>query len=138
MFVPKKLLNDLTYEIIGVAIEVHKYLGPGLPESVYQSCMYEEFRLMEIPTKSQMVVPIDYKGLMIDALLKCDFFVDELIVIELKSVNIILPVHEAQLITYMKLLSAPKGILINFNVTNIFKEVQKTFVNEYFRDLPES
>jgi len=85
-----------------------------------------------------MVVPIDYKGLMIDALLKCDFFVDELIVIELKSVNIILPVHEAQLITYMKLLSAPKGILINFNVTNIFKEGQKTFVNEYFRDLPES
>ncbi|WP_367890775.1 GxxExxY protein [Ferruginibacter sp.] len=124
--------------MIGVAIEVRKYLGPGLLESVYQSCMYEEFRLMEIPTKSQMVVPIDYKGLMIDALLKCDFFVDELIVIELKSVNIILPVHEAQLITYIKLLSVPKGILINFNVTNIFKEGQKTFVNEYFRDLPES
>ncbi|WP_301921324.1 GxxExxY protein [Ferruginibacter sp.] len=123
---------------MGVAIEVRKYLGPGLLESVYQSCMYEEFRLMEIPTKSQMVVPIDYKGLMIDALLKCDFFVDELIVIELKSVNIILPVHEAQLITYIKLLSVPKGILINFNVTNIFKEGQKTFVNEYFRDLPES
>jgi GxxExxY protein len=138
MFITKKLLNDLTYEIIGVAIEVHKYLGPGLLESVYQSCMYEEFRLREIPTKSQMVIPIDYKGLMIDALLKCDFFVDDLIVIELKSVNIILPVHEAQLITYMKLLSAPKGILINFNVTNIFKEGQKTFVNEYFRDLPES
>jgi GxxExxY protein len=138
MFITKKLLNDLTYEIIGVAIEVHKYLGPGLLESVYQSCMYEEFRLREIPTKSQMVIPIDYKGLMIDALLKCDFFVDDLIVIELKSVNIILPVHEAQSITYMKLLSAPKGILINFNVTNIFKEGQKTFVNEYFRDLPES
>jgi GxxExxY protein len=137
MLVTKKFLNELTYEIIGVAIEVHKHLGPGLLENVYQSCMHEEFKLREIPTQSQMTIPIEYKGITVDALLKCDFFVDELIAIELKSVNAILPVHEAQLITYMKLLNAPKGILINFNVTNIFKEGQKTFVSELFRNLPE-
>lgn len=83
------MLNQFTYEIIGVAKEVYKYLGSSLLESVYQSYMAEEFRLIEIPTKSQISISIDYKGLMIDALLKYDFYVDDLIVIELKSVNII-------------------------------------------------
>jgi GxxExxY protein len=137
MVTTKKFLNELTYEIIGVAIEVHKHLGSGLLESVYHACMYEEFRIREIPVQSQMIIPVDYKGLQIDALLKCDFFVYDLIVTELKAVETILPVHEAQLITYMKLLQAPKGILINFKVTNIFKEGQKTLVSEYFRNLPE-
>lgn len=137
MLITKKLLNDLTYEIIGVAIEVHRHLGPGLLESVYHSCMQEEFKLREIPARSQMIVPIEYKGLDIEALLRCDFFVYDMLVVELKAVETVLPVHEAQLITYMKLLKAPKGIIINFNVTNIFKEGQKTFVSEIFRDLPE-
>lgn len=137
MLITQKLLNDLTYEIIGVAIEVHRHLGPGLLESVYHSCMQEEFRLREIPVKSQMIIPIEYKGLDIDALLRCDFFVDDMIVVELKAVEKILPIYEAQLITYMKLLKVAKGVIINFNVTNIFKEGQKTFVNEIFRQLPE-
>lgn len=137
MIITKKFLNDLTYEIIGVAIEVHRHLGPGLLESVYHSCMQEEFKLRDIPVKSQMVIPIEYKGLDIEALLRCDFLVDDLVVVELKSAEKILPIHEAQLITYMKLLKVAKGIIINFNVTNIFKEGQKTFVNELFRELPE-
>jgi GxxExxY protein len=137
MIITKQLLNQLTYEIIGAAIEVHKQLGPGLLESVYHTCMKEEFKYQEIPIKSEMFIPIQYRGTDIDALLRCDLFVHDLIVVELKSVEKILPIHEAQIITYMKLLKAPKSIIINFNVTNIFKEGQKTFVSEYFRDLPD-
>lgn len=137
MIITKKFLNALSYEIIGVAIEVHKHLGPGLLESVYHSCMQEEFKLRDIPVKSQMIIPIEYKGLDIETVLRCDFFVDDQVVVELKSVEKILPIHEAQLITYMKLLKAPKGIIINFNVTNIFRDGQKTFVNALFRELPE-
>lgn len=119
-------------------MEVHRHLGPGLLESVYHSCMQEEFKLRDIPVKSQMLIPIEYKGLDIEAILRCDFLVDDLMVVELKSAEKILPIHEAQIITYMKLLKVSKGIIINFNVTNIFKEGQKTFVNELFRELPES
>lgn len=137
MLITKKFLNALSYEIIGVAIEVHKHLGPGLLESVYHSCMQEEFKLRDIPVKSQMIIPIEYKGLDIETVLRCDFFVDDQVVVELKSVENILPIHEAQLITYMKLLKVAKGIIINFNVTNIFRDGQKTFVNELFRELPE-
>ena len=137
MITTKEVLNVLTYEIIGAAIEVHKHLGPGLLESVYQACMQEEFNQRDIQVKSQMTIPVDYKGLQIDALLRCDFFVDEKIVVEIKAVEKVLPVHEAQLLTYMKLLKISKGIIINYNVMNIVKEGQKTYVNELFRELPD-
>lgn len=137
MVTTKELLNSLTYEIIGAAIEVHKYLDTGLLESVYQACIEEELKQRGVPIQSQMIIPVEYKGLQIDALLRCDLFAHERIVVELKAVEKVLPIHEAQLLTYMKLLKAPKGILLNFNSTNIFKEGQKTFVNEFYRDLPE-
>jgi GxxExxY protein len=80
-------------------------------------------------------VPVEYKGIEIDADLRCDFLVEDSIVVELKSVELMVPVFEAQLLTYMKLLKKPKGILINFNCFNLFKEGQRTFVNEYFKEL---
>ncbi|MGC4100525.1 GxxExxY protein [Ferruginibacter sp.] len=135
--VTKERVDLLSYEIIGAAIEVHKQLGPGLLESVYHACMIEEFKYQEILTTSEMMIPVEYRKEEIDAHLRCDFFVDDLIVLEIKSVEKILPIHEAQVITYMKLLKAPKSILINFNVTNIFKEGQKTFLSEYYRILPD-
>ncbi|RZJ79423.1 MAG: GxxExxY protein, partial [Flavobacterium sp.] len=128
---------NLTYKIIGAAIEVHKNLGPGLLESVYQTCLEHEFILQGINFISQPIVPIHYKGIELESNLRCDFLVSNNIVIELKSVEIIKPISQAQLLTYMKLLEAPKGILINFNCKNIFKEGQQTFVNEYFKLLPE-
>lgn len=134
----KKYLNDLTYQIIGSAIEVHKELGPGLLESVYHKCLKQEFNLRKIKFSSEFTVPLNYKGLELDTELRCDFIVEDAIIVELKSVDIIIPIFEAQLLTYMKLLRKPKGILINFNCNNIFKEGQKTFVNEFFRELPES
>lgn len=135
--VTKKELDELTYKIIGAAIEVHKALGPGLLESIYQKCLKQELYLRELNYVSEFLVPINYKGLDMNADLRCDFVVADLIVVELKAVDAIAPVHEAQLLTYMKLLKKPKGILINFNCANLFKEGQRTFVNEYFRILPE-
>lgn len=127
----------MTYDIIGAAIEVHKELGPGLLESVYHKCLIKELETRQIQFETEISVPIEYKGEDIDADLRCDFFIDDCIVVEIKSVDSIKPIFEAQLLTYMKLLKAPKGILINFNVQNIFKEGQKTFVNDYFRNLSE-
>ncbi len=133
----KSLLDEFTYAILNTAIEVHKTLGPGLLESVYQKCMNREFQARGHRVKSNLLVPVNYKGLELDVDLRCDFLFEECIVIELKSVEAINPVYHAQLLTYMKLLEVPKGILINFNVTNIFKEGQKTFVNELYRNLPD-
>lgn len=133
----KKILNDLTYKIIGAAIEVHKSLGPGLLESVYHKCLKQELTIQKLVFQSELIVDVNYKGLSLDTELRCDFLIEELIVVELKAIDAIAPVHEAQLLTYMKLLEKPKGILINFNCANLFKEGQRTFVNELFRNLPE-
>lgn len=133
----KKFLDDLTYKIIGAAIEVHKDLGPGLLESVYQKCLKQEFFLRELKYSSELFVPVQYKGIEMDTELRCDFLVEDSIVVELKAVDALAPVHEAQILTYMKLLHKPKGILINFNCANLFKEGQRTFVNELFRKLPD-
>lgn len=133
----KKYLNDLTYQIVGAAIEVHKALGPGLLESVYHKCLKHELLIRQLNSVSEFVVPVNYKGLELDAELRCDILVDDAIVVEIKAVEAIAPVFEAQLLTYMKLLKKPKGILINFNCANLFKEGQKTYVNEFFRELSE-
>jgi len=132
----RKLLDDLTYQIIGCAIEVHRQLGPGLLESVYQKCFIQELALRNLKFVSQVMTPINYKGIVLDADLRLDVLVEDLVIVELKSMEGILPVHDAQLLTYMKLLQKPKGILINFNCANIFKEGQKTLVNEYYAQLP--
>ena len=128
----KSFLNDLSYKIVGCAIEVHKHLGPGLLESVYLECMKKELFLRGMSFVSQLIVPINYKDLLIAADYRLDLLVEDSIVVELKAMDGLLPVHEAQLLTYMKLLQKPKGILINFNCTNIVKEGSKQMVNEYF------
>ncbi|MBP6022544.1 GxxExxY protein [Ferruginibacter sp.] len=135
--VTKKQLSELTYQIIGCAIEVHKHLGPGLLESVYHDCMKKEFSLRNINFKSQLLVPVNYKGLVLDTDYRLDFLVEDLIVVELKAMDGILPVHEAQLLTYMKLLQKAKGVLLNFNSTNIVNGGSKQMVNELFTELPE-
>ena len=135
--ITKSYLNDLSYKIVGCAIEVHKHLGPGLLESIYHECLKQEFFLRGVNYKNQLFVPISYKGLVLDADYRLDFLVEDEIVVELKAMEGILPVHEAQLLTYMKLLQKGKGILINFNCANIVKEGTKQMVNEYFSILPE-
>lgn len=129
----KSFLDDLTYEVIGGAIEVHKAMGRGLLESVYQLCLEEELRHRKINFQTEMKIPVEYKGKAMNVDFRCDLFIEKCLVVELKSVQEMIPIFEAQLQTYMKLLRAPKGLLINFNCSNIFHEGQKTFVNEYFR-----
>ncbi|MDE1190993.1 MAG: GxxExxY protein [Arachidicoccus sp.] len=135
--ITKKYLDKLTYEVIGSAIEVHKFMGSGLLESVYHKCLKEELGHRKINFQTEMSVPVMYKNKILDIDFRCDFFIEQCIVVELKAVQEMVHAFEAQLLTYMKLLKAPKGILINFNCSNIFKEGQKTYVNEYFKGLPE-
>lgn len=136
--ITKQFLDEITYEVIGAAIEVHKNIGPGLLESVYHKCMIKELELRNIQFTTEMIVPVFYKGLDIETELRCDLFVENILTVELKSVQEIIPIYKAQLLTYMNLLESPKGILINFNCVNIFKDGQKTYVNELYRNLPNS
>ena len=135
--ITKKRLDELTYTVIGAAIEVHKIMGRGLLESVYQKCMQEELLHRKINFCTELIIPIQYKNKILDIDFRCDIFVENCMVVELKAVKEMNVTFEAQLLTYMKLLKAPKGILINFNCSNIFNEGQKTYVNEYFRNLDD-
>jgi len=132
----KKYLDDLTFDLIGAAIEVHKYLGMGLLESVYHECMKEELRHRKINFFTEFKVPLKYRDKELDVDFRCDLLIENCLVVELKAVAEIIPIFHSQLLTYMKLLNAPKGILINFNSRNIFKNGQQTFVNDLFRALP--
>jgi len=105
----------LSNEIIAAAIEVHRHLGPGLMESAYAQCLRHEFELRRIPFRAEVELPVRYKGIHLDCAYRMNFVVDEKIVLELKSVEAIHPIHEAQLITYLKLSGYRVGILFNFN-----------------------
>ncbi|MBK8599577.1 MAG: GxxExxY protein [Flavobacterium sp.] len=130
----KKEVTQLSYEITGLAIKVHKELGPGLLESVYEKCLKYELELNGYEIKQQLLVKIDYFDLALVSDLRLDLLVNDCVIVELKTVESLLPIHEAQLMTYMKLLRKPQGLLINFNTTNITKSL-KPIVNEYFAKL---
>lgn len=132
----KKYLDELTYTSIGCAIEVHKHLGPGLLESVYERCFTRELELRGIEFQKQVWVPLDYKGLSLEAELRLDILVENMLCIELKAQESLLPIHEAVLLSYMHMLGKAKGILINFHCINIFKHGQKTLVNKIYANLP--
>ncbi|MES2448293.1 MAG: GxxExxY protein [Bacteroidota bacterium] len=131
----KSYLTDLIYKVNGAAIEVHKTLGPGLLESVYHKCMVHELTLRKINFNTELLIPVNYKGLNLDVDLRCDLLVENALIVEFKSVDTVLPIHIAQLMTYMKLLKLPIGLMINFNCSHIFKEGQKTYVNELYEEL---
>lgn len=131
----QKYLDELTYEVVGAAIEVHKIMGRGLLESVYLECMKEELEHRKINFISEFKIPVTYKTKLLNVDFRCDLFIENCLVIELKTVVELNSIFEAQLLNYMNLLKAPKGILINFNCYNIFKDGQKTFINEYFKQL---
>ena len=133
----KTYLKDLIYQVNGCAIEVHKHLGPGLLESVYHSCLKKELTIRGFNFQTELTIPVNYKGLELETGLRCDLLVEKSLVVELKAITKVLPIHEAQILTYMNLLEIPIGLIINFNVTHIFKEGQKTYVNERYRYLEE-
>jgi len=132
----KKDITNLSYQVTGCAIKVHKELGPGLLEGIYQRCLKYELEKNGFLVMQEVIVPVVYDGLSMEMDLRLDLLVNDVIVVELKAVVALLPVHEAQLLTYMKLMQKPQGLLINFYTDNISKSM-KPFVNEFFRELPD-
>ena len=133
MVITRSSLKDLVYQVNGAAIEVHKNIGAGLLENVYHQCLKKELELRKINFSSELQIPLNYKGYELESKLRCDLLIENSLVVELKSVTEINPIFEAQLLTYMNLLKVPIGLLINFNVKNIYYEGQKTMINEYYR-----
>ena len=129
----KKMITGLSYEIMGCAIEVHKELGPGLLESIYEKCLIFELNKNGFNVVNQLSIPIKYKEIELDSNFRLDLLVNDLIIVEIKSVVQLLPIHQAQLLTYMKLLKKPQGLLLNFNSTNLSKE-SVPLINEYFNE----
>lgn len=132
----KKQITQLSYEIVGYAIKVHKALGPGLLESVYAACLKYELEKNKHQVVRELTVPVYYDNILMHTELRLDLLVDDMIIVELKAIENILPLHEAQLLTYMKLLKIPQGLLINFYTDNVSKSM-KPFVNEYFSELED-
>ncbi|BBM86584.1 GxxExxY protein [Candidatus Uabimicrobium amorphum] len=119
-------MNNITGDIIGCAIEVHRNLGPGLLESVYEKCLAKEFFIRGVSFHQQKQLLVDYKGLKIDNCeFRVDFLVAECVIVEIKAVERVIPVHHAQVISYMKLSGCKLGLLINFNVTQLIKGVKR-------------
>lgn len=121
--------NDRSYEVIGAAIEVHRWLGPGLLESAYEQCLHRELTLRGIPFKHQHWLPIEYKGVTVPQAYRLDFWVDDLVVVELKAVELMELVFEAQLLTYMRLSSSSLGLLINFDVPVLKEGIRRRVLN---------
>ena len=136
MIITQKYINEIAYKIVGGAIEVHKNIGPGLLESVYESCFINELLSLGLNVKSQVCVPVMYKGKDLGGILKLDILVNDLIIVEIKAVEVIIPVYKAQLLSYLKLAQKPKGLLINFNTNNITQDLVP-MVTEEFSLLPK-
>ena len=134
MKITQKIVNQIAYDIVGCAIEVHKQLGPGLLESIYEKCLIEEIQDHGFNVESQVPVPICYKGKLLNQELKLDLLINDLIIVELKAVEQLLPICEAQLLSYLKLANKPKGLLINFNCKNIVGDTIP-LVTQKFADL---
>jgi GxxExxY protein len=134
--ITQKHINELSFKIIGCAIEVHKHLGPGLLESVYEQCLIDEMRSAGLSVKSQIYVPVLYKGRDLGGSLKLDLLVNDLVIVEEKAVELMIPLFKAQLLSYLKLTGKPKGLLINFHCENI-KDQLVSLVTEEFAKLPK-
>ena len=137
MIITQKYVNNIAFKIVGCAIEVHKELGPGLLESIYEESLIIELRRIGLNvTKQHKIIPY-YKDIELSTKLRFDILVEDVVLVENKSIEELHPIHSAQLLSYMKLLKKPKGLLINFNVLNIVNEGLIPLVNEYFKKLPK-
>jgi GxxExxY protein len=120
--------NDIASHVIGTAIEVHRTIGPGLLESAYHECLMHELRLRDIRFESEFPIAVDYKGLAIGMAYRGDLLVENKVIVELKTVDVVLPVHKAQLLTYLRLVKRKLGLLINFS-TSVMRDGIHRVVN---------
>ncbi len=123
--------HPLNRQVIGCAIEVHRSLGPGLLESTYQQCLAHELGVAKIQFKSQVALPVFYKGADLDCGYRLDFLVDDFLVVEIKSVDCITSLHQAQVLTYMKLSETPLGLILNFNVELLKWGIRKLATTDF-------
>jgi GxxExxY protein len=135
--ITQKYLDFITKEIIGCAIEIHKELGPGLLESAYEKCMIYLLRKKGFKVESQLEVSIIFQELLVDKAYRLDLLVEDLVIVELKTIIEFTPVDKAQILTHLKFMKKPKGILINFRCSNIFYEGQQTFITKEYSKLPK-
>ena len=123
-------VNEITEKVIGACIDIHRQLGPGLLESVYEECLCYDLSILGLAFERQKDLPVAYKNVRLTCGYKIDIVVEKLVVVELKAVEKLLPVHDAQLLTYLKLSSPSVGLLINFNVP-VLKQGLKRIVNNF-------
>ena len=112
----KLLYEELTESVIGAAIEVHRTIGPGLLESAYEECLCQELHLRGVSFKRQVPLPVDYKGVKLDCGYRLDLLIEDVLIVEIKCLEHVLPVHEAQILTYLKMTGKRVGLILNFNV----------------------
>ncbi len=124
------MVNDCSNDIIGACIEVHKTLGPGLLESTYEECLCRELSMRNLAFQRQVGLPVQYKGVKLDCGYRLDLIVEQSVIVELKSIESLLSIHEAQLLTYLKLSGLSIGLLVNFNET-LLKNGLKRLVNKF-------
>lgn len=124
-------VNNIAFNIVGCAIEVHNYLGPGLLESVYHECLVEELKRSGLNAYSKVPVAIKYKNRLLSSPLVLDILVNDIVIVELKAVEIVHPVHKAQLLSYLRLANKPKGLLINFHTSKLIDGVTHLVTEEF-------
>src|SRR5437762_4122600 len=117
--------DELSRSVIGCAIEVHRNLGPGLPESTYRQCLACELSHAEIAFQMEVPLPVRYKDILLDCGYRIDLLISDDLIVEIKSVEALLPIHQAQILTYMRFASVPLGLLINFNVTKLQRGIRR-------------
>ena len=122
-------LNEISSRILAAGFKVHTAIGPGVLESVYQTCLHHELRKAGLRVEAQVSVPVQYDGLQLESGYRIDLLVEDLVVLELKCVEALLPIHKAQLLTYLKLTNKPLGLLLNFNVIHLREGIKRVLNN---------
>ena len=132
--IQRQKLNELTGKVIGLCIEIHRELGPGLLESAYEECLAYELSAAGLPFERQRALPVRYKDVLLDCGYRLDFVVEGTLILELKAVTELHPTHEAQLLTYLKLDKKILGLLVNFNVPTLKQGVKRVVCGDFFMD----
>jgi GxxExxY protein len=130
----RKRINELSGKVIGACIEIHRELGPGLLESAYEECLGYELTKAGLRFARQKPLPVCYKEVQLDCGYRLDFVIEDILILEIKTVNELQPIHEAQLLTYLKLDKKPLGLLINFNVSTLKQGVKRIACGELFKE----